>query len=91
MNYSTTTDFQNRYFLAGNFGASIFMATYIGFYGLGMILYFASQFMTDNRHDQENEIPNEFFSTFHRINERQKIYSRYEKLRRKSKKHILCF
>ena len=75
MNCSTTVDIQNPYFLTGNFGASIFMVTYIGLYGMGIIVYFACQFMTDARDNHENEISSEFFSTFHHINERQEIYS----------------
>ncbi len=75
MNCSTTLEFENRHFLHGNFGASIFMVTYIGLYGMGVIVYFACQFMTDSRDNREDEIPNIFFSTFHHINERQNIYS----------------
>ncbi len=75
MNCSITSEFEDRHFLIGNFGASIFMATYIGLYGMGIIVYFACQFMTDSRDNHEDEIPQEFFSTFHHINERQDIYS----------------
>jgi hypothetical protein len=78
MNCSTTaatTDIQNRYFLSGNFGASVFMATYIGFYGMGIILYFTIQFMTDSRDNHQDDISMEFFSTFHEITEREEIYS----------------
>ncbi|CAF0938566.1 unnamed protein product [Rotaria sordida] len=75
MNCSTTTDIQNRYFLIGNFGALVFMIIYIGFYGMGMIVYFTCQFMNESRDNHENKIPDEFFSTFHHINERQEIYN----------------
>jgi hypothetical protein len=75
MNCSTTEDIPNQYFLTGNLGASIFLATYIGLYGMGIIVYFACQFITDAREYHENEIPTEFFSTFHHINERQEIYN----------------
>jgi hypothetical protein len=75
MNYSTISNVENRYFLVGNFGASIFMATYIGLYGLGIIVYFACQLLTDSKDNHEDEIPSQFFSTFHHINQRQNIYS----------------
>jgi hypothetical protein len=78
MNCSTTTvttDIQHRYFLVGNFGASVFLATYIGFYGMGIIMYFTCQFMNDSRENHEDDIANEFFSTFRHVSERQEIYS----------------
>jgi hypothetical protein len=75
MNCSTISEIENRDFLISNFGASIFMATYIGFYGMGLIVYFTCQFMTDVKESHEDEIPSNFFSTFHHINERQDIYS----------------
>lgn len=74
MTVTTPADSSSRPFLAGNFGASVFMATYIGFYGLCIIMYFVSQFMSENTDRREDEIPTEFFSTFHQINERQQIY-----------------
>ena len=64
MNCSTTaatTDIQNRYFLSGNFGASVFMATYIGFYGMGIILYYTIQFMTDSKDNHQDDIFNGIF------------------------------
>ncbi|CAF1269441.1 unnamed protein product [Rotaria magnacalcarata] len=75
MNCSTTVDVQNRQFLNGNFGASVFMTVYIGIYGLGIIVYFAWQFMRDARENHENEIPGAFFPTLHHINERQEVYN----------------
>jgi hypothetical protein len=51
------------------------MATYIGFYGMGIILYFTIQFMTDSRDNHQDDISMEFFSTFHEITEREEIYS----------------
>ena len=63
-------------FLNGNFGALVFIVTYIGFYGLNLIVYFSYQFMNDNSNScEDEEISNEFFSTLHHINERQQIYS----------------
>lgn len=56
------------------------MATYIGFYGMGLIIYFTCQFMNDTKDNHENEIPRGFFSTFHHINERQFIYSMIERI-----------
>ena len=76
MNSSIAIESLHRPFLAGNFGALIFMVTYIGFYGLGVSIYFAYQLMADNSHSGADEIPSEFFSTFHHINERQDIYRR---------------
>lgn len=55
------------------------MATYIGFYGMGLIVYFTCQFMNDTKDHHEDQIPPGFFSTFHHINERQIIYSRFER------------
>ena len=77
MNCSTIaiTDIQNQYFLSGNFGASVFITTYIGFYGLGVILYFTFQFMADSKDNHLDDISIEFFSAFHHISERQEIYS----------------
>ncbi len=75
MNCSTTSMIENQYFLHGNFGASVFMATYIGFYGMSIIVYFACQLMGDSKYIQEDEIPSGFFPTLNRINERQDIYS----------------
>jgi hypothetical protein len=75
MNCSATSGIENRHFLIGNFGASIFMITYIGLYGMGLIVYFACQLMTEPKDNHEYEIPTHFFSTFHHINERQNIYS----------------
>ena len=75
MNCSTNYNIDTRWFLTGNVGASIFMATYIGFYGMGLIIYFSCQFMNDTKENHENEIPPGFFSTLHHINERQFIYS----------------
>ena len=80
MNCSTSSNIESRFFLTGNFGASVFMATYIGFYGMGLIIYFTCQFMNDTRDNHENEIPRGFFSTFHHINERQFIYSMSERI-----------
>ena len=77
MNCSTSPEIENRSFLSGNFGASIFMATYIGLYGMGLIVYFASQFMTETKDQQENQIPTNFFARFRQINERQNIYSKH--------------
>ncbi len=51
------------------------MITYIGLYGMGLIVYFACQLMTEPKDNHEYEIPTHFFSTFHHINERQNIYS----------------
>ena len=78
MNCSTILQVENRSFLSGNFGASIFLATYIGFYGIGLIIYFTCQFMNDSKDYSDDEIPTEFFKTFHHINDRQDIYSKIE-------------
>ncbi|CAF3189840.1 unnamed protein product [Rotaria socialis] len=75
MNCSTTVDVENRQFLIGNFGASVFITTYIGIYGMGIMVYFAWQFMSDSRESHENEIPGEFFPTLNHINERQGVYN----------------
>ena len=76
MNCSTTANIQYQHFLAGNFGALVFMSTYIGFYGMGIIIYFTYQFMTDSQDNHVDEIPSNFFSTYHQIRHRQEIYSR---------------
>jgi hypothetical protein len=76
MNVSTSEPL-NRPFLAGNFGAVVFMIAYIGFYGLTIIIYFVYQFMADNTQSYDDQIPNSFFSTFHHINERQNVYGKY--------------
>ena len=76
MNCSATSGIENRHFLTDNVGASIFLATYIGLYGMGLIVYFASQLMTEPKDNHENEIPANFFSTFRNLNERLDIYSR---------------
>lgn len=76
MNYSTIVTPQNRHILIGNFGASVFIMTYIGIYGLGIIIYFTCHFLGDSRDTSENDIPSDFFRKFHQIKERQDIYSR---------------
>ena len=77
MNCSTVTDSANDPILVGNFGASVFMATYIGFYGLTIIVYFVHQFMSNDSDDDSDDIPSQFFHTFRDINQRQQIYSAY--------------
>jgi hypothetical protein len=74
MNCSEREKSDERFFLDGNFGASVFLATYIGLYGLGIIVYFAFQFISDASQTREDEIPSEFFVSFHQINEQQAIY-----------------
>lgn len=76
MNCSKYFQNEDQHFLYGNFGALVFMTTYIGLYGMGIIVYFTYQFMTDSKDNHEAEIPSEFFTTFHHINERQDIYSK---------------
>ncbi len=79
MNCSATSEIENRHFLADNFGASLFLATYIGLYGMGLIVYFAAQLMAEPKDNHENEIPTNFFSTFRHMNERLNIYSKNSK------------
>lgn len=78
MNYSTGTESGSASILVGNFGASVFMATYIGFYGLTIIVYFVYQFMSNDSDDDSDDIPSQFFHTFRDINQRQQIYSAYD-------------
>lgn len=76
----TTIESSTRLFLSGNLGAVAFLISYIGFYGFGLILYFAYQFISENSYQLEDEIPAEFFQTFHHINERQDIYRKKSKI-----------
>ncbi|CAF1334735.1 unnamed protein product [Adineta ricciae] len=76
MNCTRTSEIATRYFLSENLGASIFISVYIGLYGISLIIYFAYQLMDDTAFDQENGLSQEFFSTFHQINEREEIYNR---------------
>lgn len=60
----------------GNFGAMMFMVTYIGFFGFNLIAYFSYQFITESSSQQGDEIPSGFFTILNQINEQEKIYSR---------------
>jgi hypothetical protein len=91
MNCSATSGIENRQFLHENFGASIFMTTYIGFYGMGLIVYFACQLMNVSKDHHENEIPTHFFSTLRHLNERLDIYSKLIEMIRKKKNYFSIF
>ena len=75
MNCSIQIQTENQPFFSGDLGALMFMTTYIGLYGLGIIVYFTCQFMMESKDHRTNRISAEFFTNFHYINQRQDIYS----------------
>jgi len=56
----------------GNLGAALFIITYIGFYGLGIILIFGQQLKETQRH--RSDLPAHFLKTLWDVPSKNKIY-----------------
>jgi hypothetical protein len=56
----------------GNVGAVLFIVTYIGFYGLGIILIFAQQLKESQRH--RYDLPAYFLKTLWDVPSKTKLY-----------------
>ena len=56
----------------GNLGAALFITTYIGFYGLGIIFFFGQQLNETQR--QRFELPAYFLKTLWDVPSKNKLY-----------------
>jgi len=56
----------------GNKGAALFIITYIGFYGLGIILFFGQQLKETQR--ERGDLPASFLKTLWDVPSKNKLY-----------------
>ena len=72
-------------FQMGNKGAALFIITYIGFYGLSIIVLFGQQLKQTQR--QRQELPAYFLKTLWDVPNKNKLYRLYRSMQEKTKTH----